>query len=443
MKKIVLLLIGGLFYTSATAQTPSSLSDDFQQIINNSLINPGVKGISACVIMPDNSVWTGQAGDNGSGIVITDATVFYGGSTTKTFVATRILQLWENGFIDLDTSYVTYTDTIDFVLPQTTIRQLLNHTSGVYDIDNHPTFFSDIIGDPSHFYTPAELCQSYLNQPHIFSPGTYYEYSNSNYVILGIVIEAITGNSLAVELRNHIFNVVPLPHTYFGAYESFTEPYCGLWMYLGPVLTDFTLYPHTSLLTAAYSAGNIVSFPYDEGVFIRELINGNILSPAALEQMETMNSFSGDYGLGLIGIELGVDTMLFGHNGGIGNLTEMFHSPQLNLTVIVMQNSENGDAQAFNYLFLTAINYIITSGIEENIGLTSNSAYPNPVSGSLTIEIPEQTAIELTDMKGVLLKTFQVDGDKTSINISDLSNGIYIIRVRTNDGLVTKKIIKQ
>jgi D-alanyl-D-alanine carboxypeptidase len=190
-KSLTILVIAGLIYTSAKAQIPPSLLNDFQQILDNSLTSPGVKGISACVIMPDNSIWTGQAGSNGSGTMITDNTVFYGGSTTKTFVATRILQLWENELINLDTCYVAYIDTIDNVLPQTTIRQMLNHTSGIFDIDSHPSFFNDLYSDPSHFFTPSELLQSYLNQPHLFLPGTNHEYSNSNYLILGVIIEQL------------------------------------------------------------------------------------------------------------------------------------------------------------------------------------------------------------------------------------------------------------
>jgi hypothetical protein len=159
--------------------------------------------------------------------------------------------------------------------------------------------------------------------------------------------------------------------------------------------------------------------------------------------METMNTFSENYGLGLIGIELGVDTILYGHNGGIGNLTDMFHSPQLNLTVVVMQNSENGDAQAFNNLFLNAFGFILTSNIDENVELTTDFIYPNPVSSQLTIEIPHQSKIEISNIEGGLLKTFFVDGDVNVIDISDLSSGLYIIRVLTVNNLVTKIVVKQ
>lgn len=441
MRKIIYNLIL-LFATSiiAIAEVPISLQKEFQEIIENAIINQGVKGISACVILPDNSIWTGQAGTNGSGEEITDTTVFYGGSTTKTFVATRVLQLWESGLINLDSAYTSYIDTINYVDPETTIRQMLNHTSGIYDVDQHPKFFLDLLNSPSHFYTPEEILEKYLNHPHNFSPGTNYEYSNSNYLILGTIIEAITGNPLAEELRNNIFDVIDTKHTYFSPYEIFSEPHCGLWMYNESNLMDLTNLPQTSLLSIAFSAGNITTYPLDEAIFIRELVNGNILSTVALSQMLTMNNFSNDYGLGIVGIEIGEDTLLYGHNGVIGNLTEMYHSPQLNLTVVVMQNSENGDSQPFNYLFLRAWRNVNTSIVDKSIELGEILISPNPASEYIELRQPPES---FEPLEGSEIKIFNTFGELVfsdaaylkevphlkRIDISHLPIGLYFIQI--------------
>ncbi|MFH1119675.1 MAG: serine hydrolase [Bacteroidota bacterium] len=444
-RKFQLIVCCALISIQLNAQVPPYLETQFQQIIENSLINPGVKGISACVILPGDAFWTGQAGDNGSGVAIVDTTVFYAGSTTKTFIATRLLQLWESGLLNLDTSYTAYIDTTDFVLPETTIRQMLNHTSGVYDVDQHPMFFIDQFSDPSHFYTPAEILHNYLNQPHIFAPGSDYEYSNSNYIILGTVIEAITGNPVEHELRNYVFSTLPLHHTYFGAYELFSEPYCGLWMFVDDQLTDLTDFPHTSLLSAAFSAGNIVSYPLDEAIFIRNLINGNILGTAAMSEMLNLNPFSNDYGLGIMALELGQDTMIYGHNGGIGNLTEMFHSPELDLTVVVMQNSENGDAQPFNYLFLSALEYLLTN-IETNDESESSILFPNPAGDyiSLSTTLSERKYFEIYSFSGMLVSRTTFSGDHSKVNISNLKPGNYLMIVKNDNGiLLNQKFVKK
>jgi len=432
MKKslYLILLFTAISYLSGLAQVPQALQNRFQYLLDSSLINPGVKGISACVIMRDNSVWTGHAGDNGSGVAITDSTVFYGGSTTKTFVATRIMQLWEEGLIKLDTTYIAYIDPIANVLPQTTIRQMLTHTSGIFDVILNPSFKTDPIINPTHFFTPQEVLATYLNQPHVFAPGTDQEYSNSNYIILAMIVEAITGNPLHFELRNHVFNLIPLKHTYTGAYETFTEPYCGLWTYIDSTLTDLTSIPHTAILSMVLGAGNIVSYPPDEAWFIRNLINGNILSQAGLAEMLQLSPFDNNYGLGMMAVQFGQDTMVYGHGGSIGNLTEMFHCPKLNLTVVVMINSENGDLMPFFGLFLSAYSSIL--GIEENSNsLYSFSLFPNPSNEKVYVRLDDYSVndrIEIFSASGLLMKTVPVTGKGFSIDISDLPRGIYFVK---------------
>lgn len=446
MKKslYIFLLAITLSWQCGMAQVPQALQNRFQYLLDSALISPGVKGISACVIMRDNSVWTGHAGDNGSGVAITDTTVFYGGSTTKTFVATRIMQLWEDGLIKLDTTYTAYIDTIANVLPETTIRQMLNHTSGVFDVILNPQFLTDPITNPTHFYTPQEVLALYLNQPHVFLPGTDQEYSNSNYIILGMIVGAITGNPLHQELRNHVFNLIPLKHTYMGAYETFTEPYCGLWSYQNGILTDLTSIPHTAILSAVPGAGNVVSYPPDEAWFIRNLINGNILSEAALSEMLQLSPFDNNYGLGIMGIQFVQDTMVFGHGGGIGNRTEMFHCPKLNLSIVVMQNSENGNVGPFFGLFISAYSSIV--GIEENINQQySFSIYPNPANEQVFVSLTDYSAndkIEIFAASGLLMKTVPVSDTGFSIDIRDLPKGVYIVKYKSDKRYRVLKLIR-
>jgi len=447
-KLIVFLLLGLGYFQHGVSQVPTDLQLKFQQILDNALVDPGVKGISACVIMPDSSIWTGQAGDNGSGVSITDSTVFYGGSTTKTFVATRIMQLWEDGLINLDTTYTAYIDTIKNVLPETTIRQMLNHTSGIFNVDDHLYFIDSIINNPTHIFTPSEIYKYFLDQPHYFAPGTNYKYSNTNYTILGTIIEAITGNPLHEELRNNVFNLIPLNHTYSGAYEPFTEPYCGLWAYNSDssMLLDYTAFPHAALLSTSYGNGNIVTYPLDEALFIRKLINGNILSDSAMSEMLQMNPFSNYYGLGIAGFESGQDTMYYGHDGQLaGNLTYMFHWPKLNLTIVVMENSENGNFLAFAELFYSALNPI-TVGINKNKNDNySLSVYPNPAKDELNINFGDSSGneiMEIYSVNGSLIRRYPLINANNKIDISNYSKGLYMVRIKSDKSDAILKFIK-
>jgi D-alanyl-D-alanine carboxypeptidase len=446
-KIYTLLIISFISVNIGYSQISTELQNQFQEIINKALIDPGVKGVSACVIMPDNSIWHGQAGTNGSGVVITDTTVFYGGSTTKTFVATRILQLWEEEKINLDTTYTAYIEPIKNVNNEVTVRQLLSHTSGIYNYTQNPLFFSEIAKSPTQFYSPTDILASFLDKPHVFQPGTNYEYSNSNYVILGLIIEAITGNPVSQELREHVYSKVPLKQTYLGAYEEFSQPHCGLWASENGKIVNLSNGSHVALLSTAYVAGAIVTYPPDEALFIRNLINGEILSDRALAEMEKMNPFDNSYGLGLMGINLGDNAMLYGHNGGIGNKTEMFHFPAINLTVVVMQNSENADVNVFNNLFVTASSSIINNKTDIKSSISfSISLYPNPALNELFVNLPdiqENASLEIYTITGICMGKYNVNNQIYSIDIRNFPQGMYILNYKCENSVKPYKFLKK
>ena len=445
MKAFIFLSFTAVAF-SVQCQVAPILASNYQNIIEQALINPGVKGISACVILPDETIWLGTAGDNGSGIEINENTVFYAGSTTKSFVATRVLQLWQEDAIDLDAPYTSYIDEIPNVQPEVTIRQLLGHTSGVYDYIENPIFFDGVFSDFSYTYDPIELLSLYLNQPHNFQPGTNYQYSNTNYIILGLVIEGITGNSLAQELRDNIFNPLLLTKTYFGGYETFNDQHCGLHWLENNSLVDLTPnFPHQSLLTCAFASGNIVSYPQDEAKYVRKLMNGEVLNDEALAMMLDLNTFSNNYGLGAIAIPAGGDTVLYGHTGGIGNITEMFHCPLLNVTVVVVQNSMNASLETFINLFLATTEYLNQEVSVEEAEVNELSIFPNPASNLFTVthKGERMVRVDVIGINGNLIKTMSPNANIQDIDLSELAVGIYNIQVLLDSGHTINKQLQK
>jgi D-alanyl-D-alanine carboxypeptidase len=132
-------------------------------------------------------------------------------SLTKTFVATVVLQLVGERTLALD-------DTVERWLPGVfpdgdaiMIRQLLNHTSGIYDAQNDPAILAPYFaGDLTHFTPPLELVQVAAAHELLFPPGSNWSYSNANYFVVGLIIEAATGNPLGSELRRRIFRPLDL-----------------------------------------------------------------------------------------------------------------------------------------------------------------------------------------------------------------------------------------
>ena len=253
------------------------------------------------------------------------------GSLTKSFVATVALQLVAERRLAL-------TDTVGRWLPgalpygdQVTVRQLLNHTSGV------PDFVAQVVpglyaGDRFRSWRPRELVALVAGQPPEFPAGSQWSYSNANYVLVGMIIERVTGRELGSELERRIFRPLQLRDTYFPVDFPFLLSYArGYALDLdeegspieGPLL-DFTVY-NPSL---AWAAGNIVSDMDDLARFYRALLGGRLLEPAQLAEMKTRVELVPGigYGLGMFVFDTDCGSM-WGHTGGIqGFLNEFFSS---------------------------------------------------------------------------------------------------------------------
>ncbi|MFY1635077.1 serine hydrolase domain-containing protein [Solwaraspora sp. WMMB335] len=253
------------------------------------------------------------------------------GSITKTFVAATLLQLVEEGRVGLD-------DPVGRWLPETvpgevgaqvSVRMLLNHTSGIGNytdalLDSH----AGIERVRTTTFSPAELAAVGLALPATGVPGAAFSYSNTNYVLVGLLIEAVTGEDAAVEVQRRILRPLRLRDTYFpGADPDIRGPHGGA--YFAPYgvrdLSEFNM-------TWAYTAGEIVSTMADLNTFFRALLGGELLTAAMLDEMLTTVPMvpgvpaAGGYGLGIYSLPTGCGEF-WGHDGGVlGHLTVSLHS---------------------------------------------------------------------------------------------------------------------
>src|SRR6266576_2194859 len=137
------------------------------------------------------------------------------GSVTKTFVATVVLQLAGEGKLGLG-------DTVERWLPgivpngkQITVRELLNHTSGIFDVTNDKGFIARVLWKPTEVWTPRKLVATATAHKPLFAPGATWSYSNTGYILLGQIVEAASGNSIGTELERRIFEPLHLHATSF------------------------------------------------------------------------------------------------------------------------------------------------------------------------------------------------------------------------------------
>ncbi|MDV7219773.1 serine hydrolase domain-containing protein [Streptomyces prunicolor] len=254
------------------------------------------------------------------------------GSITKTFVSTVLLQLEAEGRLSLD-------DTVATWLPgvvegnghdgtKVTVRQLMNHTSGIYnytqDDDFGRTYFLKD-GFFQHRYdtkTPADLVAIAMSHKPDFAPGTSWHYSNTNYVLAGMVIQKVTGHSYAREIHDRIINPLHLKATSLpGTKATLPSPSSHAYSKLAEETTGPT-YDVTKLNPSlASSAGEMISDSTDLDRFYSALLGGKLLPPKQLKEMKTTvpagDSPTTRYGLGISDIKLPCGIHVWGHDGGI------------------------------------------------------------------------------------------------------------------------------
>jgi D-alanyl-D-alanine carboxypeptidase len=304
---IVLLLkptsASGVYPAAAAHSEPPTRSAKLQRIVRH-LVAAGAPGAIAIVRTP-TSIRQAAAGvaELHPPVRMQPADRFRMASVTKTFVATLVLQLEAEGRLDIDDAVERW---LPGVVPDgsaITLRELLNHTSGLFDNVDDDAYTKTLIANPGRQWSPHELLSIAFSHPPLFAPGTSWWYSNTNYVLLGLVIEAVTHSTLEQELEERIVAPLGLDATSFATDTTITGPFAH--GYIGPhpglPIPPGTLLDITSLLNPSYGwgAGNMVSNAFDVTRFYATLLQGRLLRPAELAEMKTGSAAKGDYGLGL------------------------------------------------------------------------------------------------------------------------------------------------
>lgn len=259
------------------------------------------------------------------------------GSVTKAFVTTLLLRLAQEKRLSLDdpiSQYVADVPGGDII----TLRQLANMTSGLADVFANQQFSIDYLTGET--FTPARLVELGLALPTLFAPGTGWAYSNTNTDLLGLVIEKVTGQSLAVALRQRVFRPLGLRGTSLPATPRLPRPFAAGYTYqtLNGRLGDATF----NTPTATWAAGGIVSTVPDLLRAARTFGTGRPLLSSATQRERTQwvrfapNSPLQQYGIGVFGFNGWI-----GHNGGIPGYTAIaWYLPQKHLSLVVSVNSD-------------------------------------------------------------------------------------------------------
>lgn len=328
-----------------------SLTDSLQSIIEQAQSDLNIAGISAAINFADESIWTGVSGLAGQNLNMNDQYIFPIGSASKTLVAASILRLMEEGQLSLSDSLGTWLQSHPNIDGSISIKQLLNHTSGIYNYTSHPSFFTDVESDYSQIFQPEDLL-NYVDAPE-FPAGTNWAYSNTNYMLLGFILEEVSGLEFHEVIRSYVLDPLQLSDVNIFPFEAFNQDLAHL--FDGPSTDLFTQgLMMDTYLSSAWAAGAYTSRPSDLSKMIKGIYDGSILQQSSLDSITEEMYYMGniDYGLGTMTYNIWPETTIIGHGGDIFYTTQAYYDPSLDISINVHANDKSIFASSLFYLIL-------------------------------------------------------------------------------------------
>ncbi|MEV6152768.1 serine hydrolase domain-containing protein [Nonomuraea sp. NPDC052129] len=353
---------------------------ELQKVIEE-IVDAGFVGMQLRV-HDERGEWVGSAGVRELGQSAKPPTNgwFRIGSSTKTFVATVVLQLVAEGKIGLDSPAAGYLPELGLD-GRITVRMLLQHTSGVFNFTGE--YFEDGTVVPGvawagqewvdnrfRTYRPEELVELALSKPARFEPGTDWNYSNTNYVLARLLIEKVTGRSFAEELRRLILGPLGMSDTVApGTSTEIPEPHAHSYYRYEEDGQDKTVDVTSQNPSWISAGGDMISTTRDLATFISALQGGKLLPASLLAEMRKPDPKIG-YGLGLFVQELPDGGTIFHHNGGIaGYATLMYSTPDggktMTASLSYVDDAAMSQAGAFQTALVKLIDEVFGGGQAE------------------------------------------------------------------------------
>ena len=368
--------------TSLMSKGTYLLMANNDDVLQNALVHGiamGIPGLSVAIGKGNDLAWTGTAGysDLHRKVPVKTRDRFGIGSITKTFIARIILQLADEGQLDLHQKVTDYLDLkIIREVPNTdkaTLRQLLNHQSGIPTWEFQEAWIRKGRGDQMKLgkvWGKTEPLE-YIRRKHISAdhePGHQYTYSNTNYTILGLLIEAITGNDVATEIRDRILLPLHLEDTFIESFEEIPNGYVHHYHYATPQFLKIAglhkefseIRPYLVESTAAnlsseWAAGGMISSARDLLRWAQAIRSGELLSSMMQKEVFTYyppkesDSSQGEYMQGILKVkDFYNDFAILGHGGGTLGFTAMMYWLEKTDIIIVMLTNVGGMHSGLN-----------------------------------------------------------------------------------------------
>jgi len=329
---------------------PTSLSGAVDSVVKAAMQQQGIPGMTVALAKNGSMLYVQAYGlsDIATHLATQPDTIFQIGSITKQFTAAVIMKLQEQGKVDVDDALHAYLPEYNF--PGTiTLRMLLTHTSGLADFTSFAQYPSWAINGASEATVLTAVSQASLE----FPPGTQWSYSNSNYFVLGAVIEKVSGQSYPANLAEYFFQPLALTSTSFSLPPSAQSA-------TGYTLDGQNVVPALDVdRSAPFAAGALSSNVADLVAWDNALIHGKVVSPASFTEMTTPVGVSvtagTPYGFGL-GLRTFNSRPTIWHNGLINGFTADTNVLlDTGFAVVVLTNTDAANPDAIALQIMSAV----------------------------------------------------------------------------------------
>jgi D-alanyl-D-alanine carboxypeptidase len=459
----ILLTAAIVSLSSLVAQAqnpPQQLASDLQDILDNSLPSEVAPGAVLSVYVPGEWTWSSATGNAISGetagypmTTATPGTKYRAGSISKMFTAASVMQMHDAGLLNITDNISQYlrASIINDTIPNgadITIQNLLEHTSGLGDAAANDSCQQDALANLTRDFTLEEniFCGSQFAS---LPPDLMMTYSNTNYALLAMLIEEVSGTSYAQYVTDNIITPLGLTNTYIpvAAEDEIATAHMGCywWVIPGTFMADMTV------VDASLYRGwaNIVSDTEDLTLFYEALRSEQVITASSFNQMFTLSSLSSWYGMGAELTQLS-GTNYYGHSGEVGNTSGLYFSD------ISTSEFPNGYYIAYNFnyqgvnftskidlpVFNLMSSYLTGVDEEMTVEVEVGNGFPNPTANQFTLPLHSggftNAAVTVHNLAGqeVLAPVAQditPGPNNISVDVSALSPGMYIYHIQVAD----------
>jgi D-alanyl-D-alanine carboxypeptidase len=455
MKRLLLLagLCTGLCQSSVQAQVNANYAARLQAVLDSTCARYHIKGASSAVYIPGSGIWTGVYGESEAGQPITSAMAFPLNSNTKTYVASIMLKLQEAGQIQLSDTIGKWIQNKPNVNGQITVRQLLNHTSGLYNYTSSVAFNDSVTADLNRIWQPAELL-NFVGTPS-FSPGAGWEYSNTNYLLAGMIMEQVTGMPVAQAFRSKLLTPQGLNSTWFFPQETPSAVIPHFWFKDGGGgVIDGQVFGYSpqGFYSTAQAAGALFSTAEDNVRFWQKLISGQIVNSASLTEWKQVRVLSSTnaYGLGVFRRKNFNGTTIYQHGGtGAGAINENLTDSATGVCITVLTNQDSASNSMLLNGVVAALHKVTQNppaaptAVGQVGEAISFAVFPNPAGAQVNISVSmtgiSAASYSISDELGRVVRTGRLENNLTSLLVSDLQAGMYLVQVADGNRLSAVK----